>query len=208
MRFGVLGPVTVWDGDRPVRVGGPRERRLLAMLLLYPNVALPRHRLAAVVWGEDPPATAKAQLHNSVSKLRRALAESDSVSIATSGLGFALKVDTHQVDAAQFAEQVAEADRQPDPAKAAELLRAALGLWRGPALDGIQEGILGGEARRLDEQRLGCLERRIAIDLELGRHADVVAELAALTVEYPDRERLIELRMLALYRTGRRQDAL
>jgi DNA-binding SARP family transcriptional activator len=208
MRFGVLGPIAVWDGDEPVRVSGPRERRLLGMLLLYPNVVLPPGRLAAAVWGQDAPATAKAQLHNSVAKLRRVLSTSGTASIASSGSGFTLRVEADRIDAASFARQVAEAEREPDPATAAELLRAALKLWRGPALDGADEGILGAEARHLDEQRLGCLERRIALDLDVGRHADVVGELATLAGEHPEREGLVELRMLALYRAGRRQDAL
>jgi len=210
MRFGVLGPIAVWSGERPVRVGGPRERRLLAMLLLHPNTALPLHRLAAALWGQDAPMTAKAQLHNGVSKLRRALTTGDGepVSIAMLGQGFALRLGEDQLDSTLFARHVAEAGRETDPVKAATSLRAALELWRGPALDGIEEGILGGEARRLDEQRLACLERRIAVDLELGRHTEVVGELAALAAEHPDRERLVELQMLALYRAGRRQDAL
>ncbi len=210
LRFGVLGPIAVWADERPVHVGGPRERRLLAMLLLHPNTALPLHRLAAAIWGQDAPATAKAQLHNSVSKLRRALtaADGEPAAIASSGRGFTLRIDANQLDSTRFAGYVADAGGATEPDKAAALLRAALDLWRGPALDGIEDGILGGEASRLDEQRLVCLESRIAIDLDLGRHAEVASELAALAAEHPERERLVELRMLALYRAGRRQDAL
>ena len=210
LSFGVLGPIAVWAGGGPIRVGGPRERRLLATLPLHPNVTVPLHQLAAAVWGDDAPATAKAQLHNSASKLRRALTtgDSDPVAITSSGRGLTLRIDEDRLDSALFARQVSAVDRETDPARAAASLRAALDLWRGPALDGIEDGILGGQARRLDEQRLACLERRIVIDLELGRHAEVVGDLAALVAEHPARERLVELYMLALYRTGRRQDAL
>ncbi len=154
--------------------------------------------------------TARAQLHNSVSKLRRALATGDGepVAIVSSGQAFTLRIGADQLDSTLFARRVAEAGGERDPVKAAALLRTALGLWRGPALDGIQDGILGAEARRLEEQRLACLERRIAIDIDLGRHAEIVGEVAALVAEHPERERLVELQMLALYRAGRRQDAL
>src|SRR5439155_11266494 len=136
------------------------------------------------------------------------LAAGDEVAIASSGPGFTLRVSEDRVDTALFASQVAEAERETDQVKAAASLRAALDLWRGPALGGDEDGILGSEARRLDEQRLACLERRIAVDLDLGRHGEVVGELAALAVEHPARERLVELHMLSLYRAGRRQDAL
>src|SRR5436309_11983850 len=132
MRFGLLGPIAVWVDGRSIRVGGPRERRLLAMLLLYPNTVLPLHRLVAALWGQDAPATAKAQVHNSVSMLRRALAAGDEVAIASSGPGFTLRVSEDRVDTALFASQVAEAERETDQVKAAASLRAALDLWRGP----------------------------------------------------------------------------
>jgi DNA-binding SARP family transcriptional activator/Tfp pilus assembly protein PilF len=210
IRFGILGPIAVWVGEQLVRVGGPRERRLLAMLLLHSNKAVPLHRLAAALWAQDAPATAKAQLHNSVSRLRRALsvADSETVAIESWRQGFRLQIGEDQLDSLLFARYVAEAGREAEPVRTAQSLRAALGLWRGPALDGIDDGILGTEARRLDDQRLACLEQRITIDLDLGRPAEVAGELAALAAEHPERERLIELRMLALYRAGRRQDAL
>jgi DNA-binding SARP family transcriptional activator len=210
MRFGVLGPVEASTDARLVVVGGPRERRLLAMLLLHPNLTVPLHRLTAALWGDDAPQTARAQLHNSVSKLRRALATDGPqlAPIVRSGQGFALRISEDQVDTTLFARYVAQATHEADPARAVALLRTALDLWRGPALDGIENGVLGGEARRLDEQRLACLERRITVDLELGRHTEMVGELEALTAQHPQRERLVELHMLALYRAGRRQDAL
>ncbi len=210
MRFEILGPVAVWDGDRSVRVGGPREQKLLTALLLNANRTVAVARLAAVLWADEPPATAREQINNSVAALRRALVGSDGerVPIIRAGHGLAIELADDQLDVRVFADRVAEADKAADRAAAAEWLRSALDLWRGPALGGIEGGILGAEARRLDEQRLACLERRIAVDLDLGRHVDVVGELAALSAEYPLREKLVELRLLALYRCGLRQEAL
>src|SRR2546429_3145237 len=187
MRFEILGPVAVWDGDRSVRVGGPREQRLLTALLLNANRTVSVARLAVVLWADKPPATAREQINNSLAALRRALLSSDAerVPIVRAGHGLAIELTDDQLDVHVFARHVAEADKATDLAAQAESLRSALSLWRGPALGGVDEGILGAEARRLDEQRLACLERRIAIDLDLGRHADLVGELAALTAEYP-----------------------
>jgi DNA-binding SARP family transcriptional activator len=213
MKFGILGPIEAWDDARPLRIGGPREHKVLATLLLNVGRSVPVPRLAAAIWGDDQPATAKAQVHNSIAALRRNLvtAAGEQVPIARSGAGFLIVVADDQLDAAQFAHQVEEAEKLVAAhrlADAAQLLRQALKLWRGPALDGADSGLLAVEARRLDERRLAGIERSIALDLELGRHAEVAGELAALTAEHPLREGLVELRMLALYRSGRRSDAL
>src|SRR5205823_1940556 len=119
MRFGVLGPIAAWDGDQQVRVGGPRERKLLAALLLHANRGVPDTRLAAVLWGQQPPATAKAQIHNSAAKLRRALATGDGrrAPISRSSTGLVIRVADDDLDAALFARHVAEADRMSDPVR-------------------------------------------------------------------------------------------
>jgi DNA-binding SARP family transcriptional activator/tetratricopeptide (TPR) repeat protein len=213
MRFGILGPITAWDGDRPLRVGGPREQKLLATLLLDPGRSITVSRLVAAVWGEDPPATARAQVHNSVAALRRNLAGDGGqpAPIGRSGPGFVIGVDDDALDASRFARQGEAATRLAaagQPQEAVTLLQTALRLWRGAALGGIESGLLGAEARRLDEQRLFRLEQRIALQLDLGGHDAVVGELTALVQQFPLRERLVELQMLALYRAGRRQEAL
>jgi DNA-binding SARP family transcriptional activator len=213
MRFGILGPVQAWDGDRPLRVGGRREQKLLAMLLVHVRQSVSVARLTAAIWGDEAPPTADAQLRNTVAALRRNLvvAGNGHVPLDRTDAGLVLHVGDEQLDAARFHQLVDAAERRAAAgavADAADDLRTALGLWRGPALGGIDAGPLGAEARRLEEERLACVERRMALDLELGRHAEVASELAALTALHPLRERLVELRMLALYRDGRRQDAL
>ena len=211
MRFEVLGPLRVFDQGHPIRIGGPREQKILATLLVNVGMPVPEDRLAAAVWGEDRPATVRAQLQNGIALLRRMLraGPGGAVAIVRSGSGFALELTGGELDSVEFDRLVAEAARDTEPARAVELYRTALGLWRGPALDGIRDGpVLRGEAQSLDERHLACLESRMQLDLALGRHGELVAELAQLTDEYPARERLLEMRLLALYRTGRRQEAL
>ncbi|MDT4988446.1 MAG: hypothetical protein QOI74_2540 [Micromonosporaceae bacterium] len=206
MRFEVLGSLRVRDSGSPVRVGGPREQKLLALLLLSGGHPVPYPRLAVALWGDAPPATGRAQIHNSVAALRRALGTP--VRITRSASGFALDLAGHEFDAADFSRLTAEGARLADPYAAAERCQAALALWRGPALDGLGGAILAAEARRLEEDRLACLERRLTLDLQVGRHDEVAGELAALVDAHPWREKLVELRMRALYATGRQQEAL
>jgi DNA-binding SARP family transcriptional activator/Tfp pilus assembly protein PilF len=211
MRFEVLGPLRVFDQGRPIRIGGPREQKILATLLVNVGTPVPEERLAAAVWGKDRPATVRAQLQNGIALLRRMLRAGPEgfVAIVRSGSGFAIELTGGELDSVEFDRLVADAGRDAEPARAVELHRKALDLWRGPALDGIRDGpVLRGEAQSLDERRLACLESRIQLDLALGRHAELVGELAQLTDEYPARERLLQMRLLALYRAGRRQEAL
>lgn len=211
MRFDILGPMQVRDGARLVRVGGPRERKILATLLTAAGRQVSAERLAAAVWGFDTPTTAQAQLHNGIAALRRVLRSSaaDSVEIDRVGSGFRIRLGGGQLDVAQFDDLVARARRAAEPHLAADLHRAALALWRGRALDGLGDGpVLGAAAQSLEERRLACLEERIALDLQLGRHHELVPELLTLIQECPDRELMVEMSMLALYRSGRREEAL
>ena len=209
MRFEVLGPVRVLRDGQPIRIGGPREKKILAMLLVHDGMPVPEDRLTAAVWADDPPATSRAQLHNSVAVLRGALRRSGAAAIVRSGSSFAFERRTATLDVADFEQLVADARRADDPTRASDLYRAALALWRGPAMDGLTAGrYLKAQAQRLEERRLACIEGRIEADLAAGRHADVVADLAMLTDEHPFRERLLSIYMLALHRCGRRTDAL
>jgi DNA-binding SARP family transcriptional activator len=207
--YRILGPVEVSADGRVIEVGGPRLRRLLAILLLHANEQVPRGILAHDLWGDEPPAGAQGSLEVYISRLRKALG---SPALLTRPGAYFLTVDDGQLDAHRFERLVGQgrselAANAPGPAAAS--LRAALQLWRGPAL-----GDLGGEpfaqveAGRLEELRLGATEDRIEADLALGRHADVVSELAALVAVYPLRERLHGQLMLALYRGGRQAEAL
>jgi predicted ATPase/DNA-binding SARP family transcriptional activator len=209
MEFFLLGPVEVWNDGRSVAVGGPRQRSLLALLLLEPGAAVTPARLADDLWDGRPPAGAESSLRSYMSRLRRVLG----ADVVDGGrTGYRLAVRPTDIDARRF-EQLLREGRDALAAgreeTAAEQLAAALALWRGPALvDVAESGALATEARRLNELRLACLEDRIEADLALDRHAVLVPELQVLVERHPLRERLRRLLMLALYRSERQADAL
>ncbi|WP_406318424.1 NB-ARC domain-containing protein [Streptosporangium sp. NBC_01639] len=210
MRFGVLGPLQILDGERILPPPGPaKHRAVLAALLLGAGRVVTLDRLVAVVWGEDPPASAEPVLRVYVSALRRLVGAE---TIRTVPGGYLIAVTPDQVDAHRFEHMVERARRSRDAGRAAEAadeLRAALGSWRGPALADVDSGELRqAHAVRLEELRLGATEDRIDLDLALGRHGEVVGELRALVAAYPLRERAWGQLVLALHRGGRRSEAL
>jgi DNA-binding SARP family transcriptional activator/streptogramin lyase len=212
VEFQILGPLRVLDAHGEVWIGAPKERALLAALLLHGGSVVSRDRLVDALWGEEPPPTAAKALNNHVSQLRRAIAEAGPDLIVTRPPGYAIEVEPEQLDAARFRALVAEARdllAAEDYSAASGLFRDALALWRGPALDGIElEAGMHGEAGHLDELRLAAQIDRIDCELALGSHAELVPELEALVAEHPLRERLRAQLMLALYRSGRQAEAL
>jgi len=182
---------------------------LLAVLLLHANAVVSIDRLAEQLYGEEPPVTAVTQVHRQVSELRRALGEG---AITTRPPGYRIELDPGQLDLDRFERLTADAApalSHGDPARAAELLREALALWRGePLADLAFEPFAAPVTARLRELRLAALEQRIDADLAVGRAAELVAELDQLIAEEPLREKLHGQRMLALYRSGRQRDAL
>jgi DNA-binding SARP family transcriptional activator len=212
VEFRILGPLQVLDGGRELPLRSPKERDLLAVLLLHAGTVVSRDRLVEELWGESPPPTAAKALNVHVSQLRKTLARNGHDPVATRPPGYALEVDPECVDAARFERLAAEARERAatgDVESARALLREALELWRGRALDGIElESAARNEAGRLEELRLAAQMDRIDCDLALGRHDQVIGELEALVAEQPLRERLRSQLMLALYRSGRQADAL
>jgi DNA-binding SARP family transcriptional activator len=213
VRYGILGPVEVRAGDEPSYVGGPRERRTLAALLLNANRQVSAERLSDLLWDERPPPTATAQIRNTIAALRRQLAvmTGSQSPIERAAGGYVIRVDDDQLDATVFDAQVRQGRSlaaQGRLGDAVEALRVALELWRGPALDGVPGRVFEAEAAGLEERRLVCLEQRVEWDLALGRHRELVGEVATLVGAYPLRERLVEAQMMCLYRVGRRADAL
>src|SRR4051794_35926805 len=206
MDFAILGPLLVIGPDGPIGIKAPKQRSLLAMLLLeYRQDVIPAERLIDVLWGEHPPATATKALQVLISQLRRALGAD---TIVTRSGGYAIQLADGALDLQHFEALVARA-RGADPGEAADLLREALALFRGaPLADAPLLGPASIEADRIAGARLEALEQRIAHDLALGRHAEVVGELEGLTAEHAYRERLHAQLMLALYRSGRQADAL
>jgi DNA-binding SARP family transcriptional activator len=207
MEFRILGPLEVADGDRLVPLGGAKQRALLAILLLSANEVVSSDRLIDDLWGERSPESGRTALQVRVSQLRRALGRAGAA-ILTRAPGYMLRIDREQRDLDRFERLVAEADRA-EPALSGAKLREALALWRGPPLaDLAYESFAQPAIGRLEELRLGALEKRIEADLAIGRHAELVAELEALVAAHPLRERLRAQWMLALYRCGRQADAL
>jgi YVTN family beta-propeller protein len=209
LEFRILGPLEVLDDGRRIALGGPRQRAVLAVLLLHRGDVVSVDRLIDLVWSDRPPATAVKTLQVYVSHLRRALG--DGVVVTASG-GYSLAVEAERVDALRFERLVSEghsALASDGPERAAELLRSALALWRGPALGDLAYETFARDAvARLDELRLAAVEERVEADLQLGRHRELVGELEGLVREHPLRERLRGQQMLALYRSGRQADAL
>ena len=211
MDYRILGPLEAFDGERPLALGGVRQKAVLALLLLHPNEALSRDLIVDELWGENPPATAVKVLQNCVSALRKEL-PGGADTLRTVGGAYELRRTPDELDRDRFERLFAEgraALSAGSNAEAAEQLRQALALWRGSALSDFSfEQFAQDEISRLEELHTAAIEERIEADLALGRHADLVAELEALVSRHPLRERLRGQLMIALYRSGRQAEAL
>jgi DNA-binding SARP family transcriptional activator len=204
----LLGPVKAEREGQQVGLGGPKPRTLLAVLALEPGRVVSVDRLVEALWPGEPPETAAHAVQVYVSQLRKALGPV----IATRPPGYELELAPDRVDVNRFtrlAQEGRAALAGEDPVAAEGALREALALWRGPALaDFLYEPFAQNEIARLEDLRTVALEERIAADLALGRHAELVSELEALVQAQPLRERPRAQLMLALYRSGRQADAL
>jgi DNA-binding SARP family transcriptional activator len=206
VEFRILGPLEVVEQGRALTLGGSRQRTLLAILLTRANEVVSADRLIDELWGEQPPANAANALQYHVSQMRKALAPAEP--IVTREPGYLIRVGADELDLLRF-ERLVDDAQAATPEHAARLLRDALGLWRGPALADLADtSCAQSEALRLEELRLGTLERRLEADLALGRDAELVGELEALVREHPLRERLRAQLMRALYGSGRQAEAL
>ncbi|MBG0566761.1 AfsR/SARP family transcriptional regulator [Actinoplanes aureus] len=216
VHFQVLGPLVARRADADLSLGPAQQRVILAVLLLHADRPVDRDSLLTAVWGEAAPAYAVNLLQKHISALRRILEpgrdpRSRTGLITWTDVGYQLKIgpgtlDLHTFEAALRQAHQARAER--DLPAAAEALRTALSLWRGPPFAGLCSPLLDAERDRLLERRADVQEDRIHADLDLGRDADLVPELRQLVADHPLRERLHRLLMLALYRAGRQADAL
>ncbi|GAB2959849.1 winged helix-turn-helix domain-containing protein [Amycolatopsis acidiphila] len=208
MLIGMLGPFEVRTDDGVFAdVPGARLRALLVALALEPGHAVPKARLVGWIWGEHPPADATNALQRLVSRLRKALPEG---SVEGQPDGYRLTVEPGAVDAVRFERLVGQARNDEDPQRA-KLLRAALGLWRGAAMQdvGLQDSdAFDAAVTRLEGLRLAAMEDRFEAEIRLGRGGDLVAELTDLVAAHPVRERLVAALMRALAAAGRPTDAL
>ncbi|MEV5346475.1 AfsR/SARP family transcriptional regulator [Streptomyces achromogenes] len=209
LRFGVLGPVRAWRGEKALGTGSPQQRALLAALLLREGRTATAAELIDALWGSEPPPQALAAVRTYASRLRKIL--DPGVLVSESG-GYAVRgLGEGTLDASVAQDLAAEAEKARgagDLGTARKLLRQALALWDGEPLAGVPGPYAETQRARLEEWRLQLLECRLDMDLEQGGHAEAVSELTALTAAHPLRERLRELLMLALYRSGRQAEAL
>ncbi|MET9731239.1 BTAD domain-containing putative transcriptional regulator [Streptomyces sp. NPDC006458] len=209
LRFGVLGPVRAWRGEEPLPTGSPQQRALLAALLLREGRTATAAELIDALWGEEPPSQALAAVRTYASRLRKVL---DAGVLASESGGYAVRgLDEGSLDLAVAQDLAAEAEKARQSGhlcQAREVLGRALALWDGEPLAGVPGPYADAQRVRLEEWRLQLLETRLDMDLEQGCHAEAVSELTALTAAHPLRERLRELLMLALYRSGRQAEAL
>ena len=214
MDFRILGPMEIWDADRRVSVGGPRHRKLLALLILARNHVVSRDQLVDTLWTGAPPASAAAIIHVRVSELRRSLGEeaAGTSPLLTVGGGYQLVTALDDVDSARFqarAESGHRALARSHHEAAVDTLRGALGLWRGTAYaDLLDEPAAQAERTRLETIRTGVEDDLLEARLQLGEHVAVAAELAALVVQTPWAERRWSLLMHAQYRGGQQAEAL
>ena len=205
MEFRILGPLEVLDRQEPVGVAGGKQRLLLALLLAERGRRVSRAVLTDALWPDRAPRDATHALDLQVARLRGAIGAERLVTVEG---GYRLELEAATVDADRFTALVADATGEA-PAVAADLLREALALWRGPPFGELaSEERLRASAGALENQRLAALEALFDAQLALGRHAAVVRELEALVAEEPLRERAGEQLMVALYRCGRQADAL
>ena len=208
MEFLILGPLEVSDDGRKLALGGPKQRAVLAHLILRANHVVPADLLIDGLWGEEPPESARNTLQTYVYRLRKVLGDGR---IEGRDGGYVLAAAPGEIDAARFEALVKQGKAQvaSDPAAAAATLSDALSLWRADALaDVTEEPSLRGEAARLEELRLSATEHRVSAEIAMGGHSTVVPELESLTARYPLRERMWANLMLALYRSGRQAEAL
>jgi len=211
-RYSLLGPVRVWHNGRELDPGSPQQCAVLALLLLANGRPVTIEQLVTELWGDAAPAAARPTARTYVSRLRRLLSGTGAQSIIQSSrTGYLLPISPGELDLAEFSELVRDsraALEVGDSYRAATTLREALALWQGTALAGSRGEYVAAERDRLERLRLLAVEERIGLDLELGRHTEVLPEVTSLAAAHPLEERLRELQMLALYRCARQAEAL
>jgi DNA-binding SARP family transcriptional activator/tetratricopeptide (TPR) repeat protein len=210
MEFRVLGPVEVWADDRAVAAGHARQRAVLAVLLLAAGRAVPAEVLIDRVWGENPPGSVRNVLSGYVSRLKALLASGQDrgASLSRRPGGYLLQAGPDQVDLGRFRRLAAGAAAAGDDERAGVLLGEAVGLWRGPALGGLESPWLNAMRATLELERDAVVLDLNDIRLRRGEHDVLAGELAARAAESPADERLVGQLMLALYRCGRQAEAL
>lgn len=211
LSYRVLGPLAVLRDGEPIRLGGPKERLILATLLLSSNRVVAAHRLIDVLWDEDPPKSAVGALQVHVSNLRRRL-QGGSPAVVTQPPGYVVAATAAELDLLRFEELVAQAQEKHtsnDLSGALDKYLAALGLWRGDGLADLEStDFIEGSRTFLEERRIAVEEDVVSLLLAMGRNQEALLRAASVLDAHPLRESMWEHRMMALYRTGRQAEAL
>ncbi|MCO5990605.1 NB-ARC domain-containing protein [Actinoallomurus spadix] len=209
MEFRILGPIEARLNGKSIALDGTKQQTMLAALLMARGRLISDDRLSQLLWGDNPPSTASAQIYTYASRLRKCLG--DEVTIVRRSPGYTMSIGSSRIDQDDFLRLARSGARNLQKerfSEAARELRGALSLWRGPALANTTEHLLMAESSRLEEARMSALEDRIEADLALGQHLQLVSELRGLVAEYPLREKIRSQLMIVLYQTGRQADAL
>jgi DNA-binding SARP family transcriptional activator/tetratricopeptide (TPR) repeat protein len=213
MEFRVLGPPEIRSAGQESVTVSPQLWCVLVSLLQAPNVPVSAEVLIDRLWSEDPPPKANATIRSYIWRIDRALSQAhgDATQVIRRAHGYAIEIDPHAVDLHRFRSLKRQADALAESGevwRAVELLRQAEAVWRGPALAGLPGAWIGRFRENLEEERRAATFRRIDLELSMGRHTTLLAELATLTDEHPLNEDLAAHRMKALFRAGRQADAL
>ncbi|MEW2444739.1 AfsR/SARP family transcriptional regulator [Micromonospora marina] len=212
MRIKALGPVLIWDGTQWTPITAPHHRIVLAVLLAEAGRPVSRDRLVHEIWGARPTRTASSAVNGYVMRLRRMLRAGAAGDVVSRAAGYELVTGADTVDIQVFERMVRAGKREAAEGRIADAVRQlseGLALWRGPALADVPDTLtVSAEAARMEQLRLAAYEERFAAQLELGRHGEIVEEIAALAAVHPMRERLCRHLMVSLYRCGRRAEAL
>ncbi len=216
IEFSILGPIRAVREGSELELGSPKQRAVLALLLINANIPMSADQMIDALWGDTPPASATATLQAYISNLRKVLEpermrrEPASI-LQKNGAGYFICVDDSQLDSLRFTRLVTDAAPfiETNPQRGLKMVKEALRLWQGPALaDFRYDDFAAAESSRLEEMRLTAVEMRFAAELELGESQTLIPELEGLVTAFPLREKLWEYLMLALYRSSRQAEAL
>ncbi|MBV9447894.1 MAG: AfsR/SARP family transcriptional regulator [Streptosporangiaceae bacterium] len=214
MRYEIIGPLRIVDDHGGFSIHAKKMQILLAVLLVRANHVVPASQLMEEIWGEDLPRRANAGIHVYISQIRKSIQRTgrQECPLVTWAPGYVLQLGSDELDILTFEQLVNTARghlRNQSYEKASACFERALGLWRGPLLGDMYHGsILESAQAWLDETRMECIEMLMRARLTMGHHHELVSDLYQLVKDYPLREGMHCLLMLALYRSGRRADAL
>jgi DNA-binding SARP family transcriptional activator len=211
VHFFILGNLEVGPPERRIRITAPKQRAVLAALLLAANNEVPLERLIRLAWDGRPPATAQTTLQSYIYRLRQLLRPLPGVGLRTNIDSYVLDVDVDDTDLWYFRRRAEEARNLAELGKleeSGEMLRRAMSVWRGGALSGIPGEHMAQEARGIDSERIAAYEELFDTEIALGRARQIIPELQKIVLLHQYHEVFRAQLMLALYASGRQAEAL